>query len=64
VVNTFWIDLFANCFLNLEDPAKNLNASSSASSTAIARSTKVKNTLTYDDLLFFVVKTAPDDVNN
>ena len=48
-VNTFWTDLFANCFLCTEEDNKDG-----------ARS--VINTLTHDDMLFFVSKIATDEV--
>lgn len=44
VVNPFWTDLFANCFLVTE------------SSDGTETTRQVKNTLTHDDMLFFVSK--------
>ena len=51
VVNPFWTDLFANCFLVTE--------SSDGSETTTRQ---VKNTLTHDDMLFFVSKLTNNEV--
>ena len=48
-VNTFWTDLFANCFLCHE-----YNQQEGASS--------ITNTLTHDDMLFFVSRIATENV--
>ena len=50
-VNTFWTDLFANCFL-VNDYGNNNKEGA----------TSIKNTLTHDDMLFFVSKIASEEV--
>ena len=50
-VNTFWTDLFANCFL-VNDYGNNNKEGA----------TSIINTLTHDDMLFFVSKIASEEV--
>jgi CRISPR/Cas system CMR-associated protein Cmr5 small subunit len=52
-VNTFWTDLFANCFLCVEEQSK---------TTETNEENNHKFTISADDMLFFVSKLATDEV--